>query len=283
MYSIGKFAEICNVPVKTLRYYSDIGLLEPSIIDPVTNYRYYDYDKIQTVKKIVLLKSCEFSLASIRKFMENQDQEQWSRLFEEKLRELEFRRKQLDEQMEELHRLNGQVTQEACLLPGPPMSECYLEERKAIRVYTIRNKIKPALIDHLVKDLFDRLYAFNLTVAGKMMAIFHARGLDQGAADVELLMPVEDKPRISGCKMLPQGTYACIDIRGPYSELGAGYEKLCRWIEERSFTRVGEFMEIYEQGLVPSEYNGKEIRPDLSLHPSEFMTKLCAAVSVPLS
>ncbi len=51
MYSIGKFSEICNIPVKTLRYYSDIGLLKPSYIDPVTNYRYYDYDKIQTMKK----------------------------------------------------------------------------------------------------------------------------------------------------------------------------------------------------------------------------------------
>lgn len=52
MYSIGKFSEICNIPVKTLRYYSDIGLLKPSYIDPVTNYRYYDYDKIQTLKKL---------------------------------------------------------------------------------------------------------------------------------------------------------------------------------------------------------------------------------------
>ncbi len=51
MYSIGKFSKICNIPVKTLRYYSDIGLLKPSYIDPVTNYRYYDYDKIQLMQK----------------------------------------------------------------------------------------------------------------------------------------------------------------------------------------------------------------------------------------
>ncbi|WP_157843277.1 MerR family transcriptional regulator, partial [Bacillus sp. FJAT-42315] len=59
MYSIGKFSEICNIPVKTLRYYSDIGLLKPSYIDPVTNYRYYDYEKIQIMKKITLLKNCQ--------------------------------------------------------------------------------------------------------------------------------------------------------------------------------------------------------------------------------
>ncbi|MFD3449019.1 MerR family transcriptional regulator [Microbacteriaceae bacterium 4G12] len=65
MYSIGKFSEICNVPVKTLRYYDDIGLLTPSYIDPITNYRYYDYEKIQVMKKIILLKSCQFSLTTI--------------------------------------------------------------------------------------------------------------------------------------------------------------------------------------------------------------------------
>lgn len=88
MYSIGKFSEICNIPVKTLRYYSEIGLLKPSYIDSVTNYRYYDYDKIQNMKKIMLLKSCQFSLATIKEFIESSDQIQWKRILEHKIDEL---------------------------------------------------------------------------------------------------------------------------------------------------------------------------------------------------
>ncbi|TYA10465.1 MerR family transcriptional regulator [Paenibacillus faecis] len=280
MYSIGKFSEICKVPVKTLRYYSEIGLLEPSFIDPFTNYRYYDYDKIQAVQKIKLLKSCQFSLAQIREFLENQDSGPWEGLFEEKLRELEQKRKQLDEQMEQMRRLKEQVAKASSLLPGPMMSECCLEEREALRVYTIRRHIKPVFIDNLVQDLFDRVYAFNLTVKGKLMAIFHERGLSQGEADVELLLPVEGNAQIEGCKVLPAGTYACLKIKGPYSELGAGYERLQHWLAEQNLTRKGDYLEIYEQGLVPSEYTGREIHPDLSLPPSELMTKLCVPVAL---
>ena len=28
-YSIGEIAEICNIPIRTLRYYDEIGLLVP--------------------------------------------------------------------------------------------------------------------------------------------------------------------------------------------------------------------------------------------------------------
>lgn len=99
MYSIGKFSEISKVPVKTLRYYSDIGLLQPSYIDPVTNYRYYDYDKIQTVEKIKLLKSCDISLAAIKELIESADREQWKNILEHKMDELEDKKEQISKQI----------------------------------------------------------------------------------------------------------------------------------------------------------------------------------------
>ena len=71
MYSIGRFSKICNVPIKTLRYYDDIGLLKPSYIDSETNYRYYDYDKIDTIKLILLLKSLHVPLADIKQIIES--------------------------------------------------------------------------------------------------------------------------------------------------------------------------------------------------------------------
>ena len=73
MYTIGKFSKICNLPVKTLRYYDDIGLLKPSYIDPETNYRYYDYDKIEAIKIIMLLKNLHTPLADIKEIIEKAD------------------------------------------------------------------------------------------------------------------------------------------------------------------------------------------------------------------
>ncbi len=34
MLKIGTFSKLCRVPIKTLRYYDEIGLLAPMQIDP---------------------------------------------------------------------------------------------------------------------------------------------------------------------------------------------------------------------------------------------------------
>lgn len=278
MYSIGKFSEICNVPVKTLRYYSDIGLLEPSYIDPVTKYRYYDYDKIQMMKKIMLLKNCDFSLATIKKFIESDDQQQWRSTLERKVFELEEQREQISKQIEEINRLKMQIDKGIPIISQAHLSDCYTEYRKEVTIYTVREKIKIKLIDQLVKKLFDQVYAFNLVVNGKLMAIFHERDLHQKEVDVELLLPVKDTTKVDGCRLLTGGTHACLTVKGPYSELEAGYEKLQNWVREQNLTQIGKGMEIYEKGLVPPHFNARDIRPDLNRHPSEFITKICVPI-----
>ncbi|WP_107927104.1 MerR family transcriptional regulator [Lysinibacillus parviboronicapiens] len=278
MYSIGKFSEICNIPVKTLRYYSDIGLLKPSYIDPVTNYRYYDYDKIQTMKKIMLLKSCQFSLATIKEFINSSEQIQLKSILAYKIDDLEEQKEQISKQIEELNRLKMQIDKEVPIIPGPFLSDCYIENREGILVYTIREKIKVQFIDELVKNSFDRVYAFNLMITGKLMAIFHERESSQKEADIELLLPVEDTNKIDGCRILSSGIYACITVKGPYSELDEGYKKLKSWIFEQNLTQIEKEVEIYEEGLVPANFNIRELRPDLNRHPSEFVTKICMPV-----
>ncbi len=39
MLSIGEFSKICEVSTKTLRYYSEIGLIYPDEINPENGYR----------------------------------------------------------------------------------------------------------------------------------------------------------------------------------------------------------------------------------------------------
>ncbi|MFW7189932.1 MerR family transcriptional regulator [Lysinibacillus sp. BNK-21] len=278
MYSIGKFSKICNIPIKTIRYYSDIGLLKPSYIDPVTNYRYYDYDKIQIMKKIMLLKSCQFSLTTINEFINSSEQVQLKNILAYKIEELENRKEQISKQIKELKRLDMQIDKEVPIIPGPFLSDCYIENREGILVYTIREKIKVQFIDGLVKNLFDRVYAFNLMITGKLMAIFHERESSQKEADIELLLPVEDTNKIDGCRILSSGIYACITVKGPYSELDEGYKKLKSWIFEQNLTQIEKEVEIYEEGLVPANFNIRELRPDLNRHPSEFVTKICMPV-----
>ncbi len=42
--------------VKTLRYYDEVGLLKPVEVDRFTGYRYYDFDQLPRLYRILALK-----------------------------------------------------------------------------------------------------------------------------------------------------------------------------------------------------------------------------------
>lgn len=42
MYKISEFSEITGLSKETLRYYAEVGLLEPAYINPDNHYLYYD-------------------------------------------------------------------------------------------------------------------------------------------------------------------------------------------------------------------------------------------------
>lgn len=100
----------------------------------------------------------------------------------------------------------------------------------------------------------------------------------ENKADVELLVPVKESNNIDGCKILVNGKYACITVKGSYTDLAMGYEILKKWIVENDLTQNGNMMEIYERGLVPINLDLRDLRPNLISNPSDFLTKICVPV-----
>ena len=73
MYKIGDFSKVTNTPIKTLRYYDEIGLLKPSYIDYFTGYRYYEKNQINIIREIRALKDINLSLKEIKQYLETRD------------------------------------------------------------------------------------------------------------------------------------------------------------------------------------------------------------------
>ncbi len=63
---IGDFSKICDVSVKTIRFYEEKGLIKPVFTDKYTGYRYYDVNNIQRILEIVLFRDLGFSLREIK-------------------------------------------------------------------------------------------------------------------------------------------------------------------------------------------------------------------------
>lgn len=87
MYKIGDFSKIVDLPVRTLRYYAEVGVLEPTYTDEFTGYKYYSEESISECELIKLLRSVEFTLDEIREYKNCLDEE----ILENKKKELENR------------------------------------------------------------------------------------------------------------------------------------------------------------------------------------------------
>ncbi len=95
MFKIGEFSRLTWVPVKTLRYYDELGLLKPVEVDPFTSYRYYSASQLPRLNRILVLKDLGLTLEQIRLILEED-------LTAEQLRGMLYRRQaELRQQIEE--------------------------------------------------------------------------------------------------------------------------------------------------------------------------------------
>lgn len=69
---IGDLAKICDVSIKTIRFYETKNLLTPCEVDIWTGYRYYNEESVKKLSEIKFLKSLGFSLKEIQGFNEKQ-------------------------------------------------------------------------------------------------------------------------------------------------------------------------------------------------------------------
>ncbi|WP_243527016.1 MerR family transcriptional regulator [Bacillus pseudomycoides] len=178
MYTIGRFSNLCDVPVKTIRYYSDIGLLEPSYVDPETSYRYYDYEKMKELKTILVLKDCQFSLNEIEQVLKGKDMKNLNVRLKKKTEELKYEQEQIIKQINNIQQIKF-IKNDKAFIPEPILSSCYIEERKDIQVVSIRKTINMVEMDTLVKMLFERIYAYQFKMDGELLAIFHQKTGDK--------------------------------------------------------------------------------------------------------
>ncbi len=68
---IGELAKEAGVTVRTLHYYDQIGLLQPSA-DRDTGHRYYTRNDVERLQQVISLKSMGFSLEEISKILKKE-------------------------------------------------------------------------------------------------------------------------------------------------------------------------------------------------------------------
>ena len=111
MYKIGELSKLCNISVKTLRYYDAEGLLVPDEIDKFTGYRYYSASKLEDCYRIIALKELGFSLDEIRVQLTTNDNEKITAALNAKLAELQALIETTQTQLRKIESIKNNLTE----------------------------------------------------------------------------------------------------------------------------------------------------------------------------
>lgn len=104
---IGEVAAISNLPVKTIRYYEDIGLLTPAVRRSESNYRLFEPTVLNRLAFIKRAQSLGLSLHEIQELLSVHDQGQLP--CDEVKQNLQRKMQQITEQIEALQVLRTEL------------------------------------------------------------------------------------------------------------------------------------------------------------------------------
>jgi len=251
LFRIGLFSRISQVPVSALRYYADIGLLEPAEVDPSSGYRYYTAAQLPRLNRILALKDMGLSLDEIGSILdEGIDAEQLRGMLRMKRAEIG---QKVVEQQARLDRVEARlrlIEKEGSM----PEAEVVLKKVDGLKGLAVR-EVMPTVSDigGLIGDGFAGIGMAGLAFTGPPLAIYHDKEFTGESVDTEIVYLVSDTgtpvPTPGGRTLTERVVEGCevasIVHTGPYETLGDTYQAIAAWIDEHGYQVSGPVQEIY--------------------------------------
>jgi len=266
MLTIGEFSRLSQVPVKTLRYYDEIGLFKPSGIDRFTDYRYYTLDQLPRIHSIMALKEFGLSLEEIVQLLhEDLPPEQIRGMFrlkqvqvQERIREEQARLTQIEFRLRQIELEGMMEAVDIVIKRIEPFHALTLRRTVLTRK---EREFSGRAIEQAIKE--GRI-KWNRSSPVEM---FHEEEFHGGYSDAEYAIPVEPNhtPTVS---LEEVGTFTLREIpateaatylhQGDYPSLNEKYLFLQRWAVENGYKLGGTWRFVYHRGPMhhanPSEY-----------------------------
>jgi DNA-binding transcriptional MerR regulator len=259
MIRIGDFSRISLVSIKTLRYYDEVGLLHPAKVDDFTGYRYYRFDQLSRLHRILALKDLGFSLEQIGRLLdENVSAEQLRGVLKVRKMEIEQR---VSEELERLARVEArlnQIEQENVM----NKIDVVVKKVEPLKVASVRDII-PTYSQQggMWGELEGHLATQRVRPVGPCFAIYHDEEYKERDVDAEVCEPITadlvESQRVH-VRTLPSLDVASAIHRGPYTQLGDAVKAVIQWTEINGYRIAGPEREIY---LQPAR-NGSQTDPE---------------------
>lgn len=253
MLKISEFARLTQLPVKTIRFYDEIGLLKPAHVDEWTGYRYYSAEQLPRLYRILALKALGFSLEQIRDLLEQQ-------VSAEQLRGmLILKRADIQQRLEEEQERLQYVEAKLRLIETEDIMGGYdvvMKAMPAVRVASVRDESPSfATLARTFERLFGELTRYvyhhgaqlNAKPGENAFTVYHQAEHEPLAVEAALgvigALPPSDRVQVYDLPALPHAV--SVIHRGPYSTIESAYAAAMKWIEVNHYALAGPVREVY--------------------------------------
>ena len=240
--TIGDFATLSHLSVRTLRKYHDAGLLRPDHVDPVTGYRYYSPAQLPDAQIIRRFRALDVPVREIATIVGTTDVDARSALVTEHLHRLERRLAATHDAVEALQRL---------LAPSPaPVAVTYRQEPARTVIATSADvEIEQVLdwYDLAMRRVGAAVAAAGARVTGPPGGCYDNSLFTEGAGHAVVWVPT-DRPVSAGDVgpvELPAAELAVTVHAGPHHDIDVTYGALGRHLAEHAMTVDGPVQERY--------------------------------------
>ena len=237
-YSIGEIAEICNIPIRTLRYYDEIGLLVPEKRDIESSYRYYARHQILQANIINQFKVQGYSIKEIKHQLANNSVS----LSEETLNQKHAELKKTIAELNKLEKRLGFFLE--CLKYQDHQLHLQLKEIPEIYIAYVRQQglADQAAFMRRFSELNTLCRKNNLEPIGNIMARYYDdyQQYDPDCADVEVSIQIDLNHEIGGVVRKEPG-YLCVSALhyGPYRDEYKTYTLMMEWMKKNNLVMCG--------------------------------------------
>jgi DNA-binding transcriptional MerR regulator len=239
LLSIGEFAQLTHLSIRTLRRYHDTGLLGPARVDQATGYRYYEAEQIPTAQVIHRLRELDLPLVEVQRVLSSPDPTERADLIAGHLQRLEDQLERTRAAVASLRRL---------LRPEPAPLRVELRQMPADTVAAVEATV----------DLDEVLGWYAGAMAELDRAVPAPGGPPGGLYDNELFtagrghalvyLPVAEPPPPSGRvhpATLPAAELAVATHPGNHDTIDVTYGELGRWVANHTLAVAGPVRERY--------------------------------------
>jgi DNA-binding transcriptional MerR regulator/predicted transcriptional regulator YdeE len=252
MIKIGEFSKLVQVPVATLRYYDQVGLLKPVAVDPQSGYRYYATSQLPRLHRILALKGLGLSLEQVAAVLvEDLPPEQLRGMLRLRQAQITQQLADMERQLRDVGLRLRQIEQEGSLSPY----DVVLKRVEPLLVASIRALVADhSAVGSLFGEVYDAIGRHasqallpHPELGGQTLVLcydteFKEHDVD-GAAAFMLRCRVPERGRMK-VHELPAATMAATVHHGSYGTIGAAHEAILRWIEANDYRIVGPDREL---------------------------------------